>query len=229
MVPHPRIKNDPQTELHLDALPLFARDAFLRCIELPLFASDDWYLAGGTALALQVGHRESQDLDFFTTQKSCDIGELERALGSERTWQTESRSEGTLYGELLNAKISLISYPFFKPAELLLTKGTISILTPPDIATMKIAAISQRGRKRDFIDLYWLCNHVQPLSESFARAQQQYTVKQNPNHILKSLVYFGDAESDPMPKLFFKANWEEIKRYFQKEVPRIVKEISHLE
>lgn len=208
---------------------MFARDAFLHCTKLPLFASDNWYLAGGTALALQVGHRESQDLDFFTTQKSFNIGELERILGNEQTWHTESRSEGTLYGELLNAKMSLIAYPFFKPVGPRLKAGTVSILTPPDIAAMKITAISQRGRKRDFIDLYWLCNHIQPLTESFGRAQRQYTINQNPNHILKSLVYFEDAESDPMPRLFFQTSWEQIKKYFRAEVPRIAKKMLRLE
>lgn len=230
MVAHSHITDGEKKELCLDALPLFARDAFLRCTELTLFASGDWYLAGGTALALQAGHRQSQDLDFFTTQKSFDVGELERILGSnEQTWHTESRGEGTLYGELRNAKMSLIAYPFFRPAEPLLKKGTVSILTPPDIAAMKITAISQRGKKRDFVDLFWLSQNIQPLDESFERAARQYTISQNPNHILKSLVYFADAESDPMPTLFFKASWEEIKKYFQQEVSHLAKKISYLE
>ena len=229
MVSPLKLNYAPLDTLHLDALPVFAREAFEKCTTLPLFASDDWYLAGGTALALQVGHRQSQDLDFFTPQKTFDVRKVEQTLASEKAWRTESKSDGTLYGEFENAKISLISYLFLKPKEEMIRAGTVSIVTPPDIAAMKITAVSQRGRKRDFVDLYWLCKNVQPLSESFERAQQQYTVRQNQNHIVKSLVFFDDAEDDPMPTLFFKASWEEVKAYFRKEVPAIAKKIIGLE
>ncbi|MEK7208490.1 MAG: nucleotidyl transferase AbiEii/AbiGii toxin family protein [Patescibacteria group bacterium] len=220
--------NNVLSTLRLDALPLFARDAFLRCATLSLFSRGGWYLAGGTALALQVGHRQSHDLDFFTSERRFSERRIEEELAREKTWVRESITDGTLYGELLGAKVSLIAYPLFKPAEPFLAVGTVSVLTPPDIAAMKITAISQRGRKRDFVDLYWLSRNVQPLAESFKRAQKQYSVRQNPNHIVKSLVYFGDAEADPMPTLFFDATWEDIKKYFRQEVLRIAKKLIGL-
>ena len=195
---------------------------------MPFFSENGLYLAGGTALALQVGHRESVDLDFFTPERLFDEKKAEEALGQTGKWRTSSLSRATLYGTFLSAKVSLIGYPFFKPVEPLLQKGTISIVTPPDIAAMKIVAVSQRGRKRDFIDLYWLGKHIQSLGESVVRAQKQYAVPQNPTHLLKSLVYFDDAEADPMPTLLFKASWEEVKAYFRHEVPRIAKELMGL-
>jgi len=82
---------------------------------------------------------------------------------------------------------------------------------------MKIIAISQRGRKRDFFDLYWMCQNVQSLSEIIPRVHKQYTVQQNLTHILKSLVYFEDAESDPEPEIYFKTNWSTVKRFFRKK------------
>jgi hypothetical protein len=94
---------------------------------------------------------------------------------------------------------------------------------------MKITAISQRGKKRDFIDLYWLSLHVQPLLKSIESSMKQYSVRQNQNHILKSLVFFDDADSDPMPPLLFDATWEGIKKYFREETKNIAKRLLGLE
>ena len=220
----------PASGLKFDVLPTKTKKALERCAALPLFSSPaGWYLAGGTALALQAGHRQSVDLDFFTPQKSFDEKEVEETLSSAGDWKTSSLDRGTIYGELAGAKISLIAYPFFKPRASLIQVGTVSILTPADIAIMKIVAISQRGKRRDFIDLYWISKNVQPLRESVYRVDSQYSVTQNPNHILKSLVYFSDADDDPMPQIFFEATWDQIKNYFSHEVPVIAKLILRLD
>lgn len=144
-----------------------------------------WYLAGGTALALQVGHRRSVDLDFFTTQANFNSNAL---LGHflNTGWQTSINEQNTVHGELFGAKISFIAYPFFIPKQKPIWYGSVRILKTTDLAVMKIIAISQRGRKRDF------------------------------------------AESDPMPDIYFKATWKEVKKYFLKEVPIITKEIIKL-
>lgn len=62
--------------------------------------------------------------------------------------------KNTVYGELFSAKISFIAYPFFVPKQKVAEYGSVRILSPLDISVMKIVAISQRGRKRDFFDLY---------------------------------------------------------------------------
>lgn len=206
-------------ELRLDILPLATRRAFLECIKLPLFERNKWYLAGGTALALQVGHRQSVDLDFFTPLKKIKELEIERELFNTGYWQTTYRENGTIYGKFMEAKMSLIAYPFFVPSKEKLYCGTISILLSSDIAAMKIIAISQRGRKRDFFDLYWYCQNREVLEAVVRRAVAQYPGQEhNLNHIIKSLTYFVDAENDPIPKIFFKASWKEVKKFFQKEV-----------
>lgn len=192
---------------------------------MPIFSRQDWYLAGGTALALQAGHRQSADLDFFTKRGKFDEKKIEEILSAEGEWITTAISEGTLYGEFFGGKISFISYPFFKPAKPMLTFGNVSLLALPDIAVMKIIAISQRGRKRDFFDLFWLCENTQPLSDIIVNVNRQYAVRQNLAHILKSLVYFEDAESDPEPEIYFKADWRQVKKFFRKEVPVIAEKI----
>ena len=90
---------------------------------------------------------------------------------------------------------------------------------------MKIVAISQRGRKRDFFDLYWYCINREPLGTIIRRAIRQYPGQErNIHHILKSLVYFEDAEHDPMPQLFFKVSWQQVKAFFRHEAPALIQE-----
>ena len=228
MVSSPQIKTQGLEALHLEALPPVTKKAFLRCVEMPFFSSKKWYLAGGTALALHAGHRQSVDLDFFTVEKSFDEKRIEEELSAAGDWKTSSMDYGTVYGEFGGAKMSLIAYPFFRPSEPFSRVGHVDIVVPPDIAVMKIVAISQRGKKRDFVDLYWMCLHTQSLRESIDRTLKQYTVRQNPTHLLKSLVFFEDAENDPMLELFFKADWRTVKSYFRREVPKIAESLMGL-
>lgn len=216
-------------DLRIDVLPAVTRRAFLTLSKLPLFLASRWYLAGGTALTLQVGHRQSVDLDFFTPLGKIREIKIERELLATHHWQTTYQETGTIYGRFMDAKVSFIAYPFFIPSNRRLRCGKISILLPEDIAVMKIVAISQRGRKRDFFDLYWYCQHREPLDKIVWRAIKQYPgQEENLNHVLKSLSYFADAENDPAPRIFFKASWREVKNFFKKEAPRIARKLLNL-
>lgn len=218
-----------EADLRFNILPKATLKAFQICANMPIFSSEDWYLAGGTALALQVGHRQSVDLDFFTRRSEFDEKKIEETLSVQGKWITTSISKGTLYGEFFGGKISFISYPFFKPAKPMLIFGNISLLTLPDIAVMKIIAISQRGKKRDFFDVFWLCQNAVSLNDIILNVNRQYTVRQNLTHILKSLMYFEDADSDPDPIISFKANWKDVKNFFSKEIPDITKNLIKLQ
>jgi len=224
------IKEVAADELHTEVLPAETQQAFQACIELQ-FLLPDWYLAGGTALALQIGHRSSEDLDFFTKLKEFDIEALDQAFSSvPGDWATTQTQKGTLYGIFHGAKMSFISYPFFNPSTARLQCGAIRILVPEDVMVMKILAISQRGRKRDFVDMYWYCAiKGASLAETMRRALAQFPGKQhNVPHLVKSLAYFEDAEDDPMPRLHFEADWEGIKEYFRREVPLIAEDLLDL-
>lgn len=212
--------------LHFNRLPPATAKAFKKCSSESFFSASDWYLAGGTALALQVGHRESVDLDFFTSRKKFDEVSVERELLAIGGWETTFREAGTVYGVFSGAKMSLISYPFFVPEKPFLQCGSVHILQPEDIAVMKIIAISQRGRKRDFIDLYWYAHNREPIGAVLRRVVAQYP-GQNHNipHFIKSLTYFADAESDPMPNLFFTVTWNEVKKFFQAETVKAAREL----
>ena len=186
-------------------------------------AKSGWYLAGGTALALQAGHRKSIDLDFFTTKSKFNSETVLRNFSGNSEWHTSFDEDNTIYGALFGAKASFIAYPFFVPQQKYIKYGRVNVLQKRDIAVMKIVAISQRGKKRDFFDLFWCAHHVEPLIEIIKRLPVQYpSVAHDYHHILKALVYFDDAESDPDPEVDFDADWKTVKNFFQKEIPLIM-------
>lgn len=229
MVTHVSVERITEKDLFLQRLPRVTAHAFLEIAKLPLLVRTPWYLAGGTALALQVGHRASVDLDFFSNRFQFNETAWERKLLETKLWRTSFRQDGTLYGVFDGAKMSFIAYPFFHPGARRLRYGNVSMLCPEDIAAMKIVAISQRGRKRDFLDLYWYCVNREQIGTVIRRAIRQYPGQEcNTHHILKSLVYFEDAEDDPMPKIHFSAPWKQVKEFFIREVPRAAKEFFDL-
>lgn len=188
-----------------------------------------WYLAGGTALTIQAGNRTSYDLDFFTQSRDFDTKKLLAHFIKNVHWKTEIEEKNTVYGELFGAKVSFIANPFFIPKQRPVQYGSIRVLQPIDIAVMKVTAISQRGKKRDFFDLYWCAHHIEPLDRTITRLKTQYpAVAHDYHHILKSLVYFDDAEQDPTPEIHFDAAWKDIKKFFEKEIPKITKKIVGL-
>ncbi|MBU1327485.1 nucleotidyl transferase AbiEii/AbiGii toxin family protein [Patescibacteria group bacterium] len=184
-----------------------------------------WYLAGGTALALQTDHRVSVDLDFFIPKPEIDVPSLISSL-SKYNWAISLREKGTLYGILEETKISFIAYPQFIPLQPFITDNMINILDARDIAVMKIIAVSQRGTKRDFFDLYWYTKNKEPLADVIKRIDFQYPkIQHNYHHIMKSLTYFDDAEEDPDPQILFEASWEQVKHYFLTTVPAVANKI----
>jgi len=183
---------------------------------------DNAYLAGGTAAALHLGHRISMDLDFFTPEE-FDAKELTRSLRKRGEFELDKQSWGTILGVLKEVKFSIFvyKYPVLFPFKSLFD---INIIDLRDIVAMKIDAISTRGIKRDFIDLYFICQKGMSLKEILSLYNRKYgALASNLVHIQKSLVYFVDAEGTTMPKMLKKADWEDIKRYFEKEVKKLVK------
>ena len=180
---------------HFSALPPRTKKALDFLAAQKWISKSDWYLAGGTALALQAGHRKSVDLDFFTQKKYFSNVSLLNHFADNKNWKTTVNKEGTVYGELLGAKISFIAYPFFIPKQDYVEYGTIKIIQPIDVAVMKVVAISQRGRKRDFFDLYWCAKNIEPLEKTIKRLKKQYPeVAHDYHHIC--LLYTSDAADE---------------------------------
>lgn len=181
-----------------------------------------FYLAGGTALSLQLGHRISEDLDFFTNQDFLveDIKASLEQLGSLRTDMTQGK---TYLGMLNGVKISFFFYKYsllFPPISFL----NVHIADIRDIAAMKLDAIQSRGKKRDFIDLFALLKQGLPIDDIISCLEKKYSRSNyNIQHLLKSLTYFTDAEKDDIPELFIDSSWPEIKKYIEKEVKLYLK------
>lgn len=98
----------------------------------------------------------------------------------------------------------------------------VAVADPRDIACMKLSALTARGARRDFVDLFVAACQF-GLSELIQLFERKYTrASYSRTHILKSLVYFTDAEKDPMPRMLTAVSWDEAKRFFLREVPRII-------
>lgn len=179
------------------------------------------YLAGGTALALHLGHRISEDLDFFT-QSELD----EKVLLSELKRLPEFIEEGTawrtVWGKIKGVKFSLFYYEYPLIKKTINFEG-IQILGKEDIAAMKIHAIEDRGTKRDFFDLYFLSKEfsIEQMLELYD--QKYHKLSSNIYHIIRSLNYFTDAEIDNDPEMLIQTSWQEVKDFFQKEVIKLAK------
>jgi len=215
-----------QLNLHYETLPKSTVRAFEFLSKQQWLEESGWYLAGGTALALHTGNRKSVDLDFFTTNANFEPGEVSDNFLNNKDWDPYVNKKNTIYATLFGAKMSFIAYPFFIPKQEFIKCGSINILQQRDIAVMKIVAISQRGKKRDFFDLYWCAHHVEPLIDIIKRLPEQYpSVAHDYHHILKAIVYFDDAESDPDPEINFEASWKTVKSFFEKEIPVIMNKL----
>lgn len=191
---------------------------------------ESFYLAGGTALALQLGHRYSFDFDFFAPQEFDEERLLQRMASAFSHFRLERRSWGTISGYLGKSRLSLFSYRYpllFKTHQFL----EIEVADLKDIVPMKIAAVADRGTKRDFIDLYFAIAEAKALTikEALRLYEKKYrSLKQNKVHILKSLVCFEDAERDPLPRMIKPVRWRSVKDFFLGQ-QKVAKEILKME
>ncbi|MBL7197384.1 MAG: nucleotidyl transferase AbiEii/AbiGii toxin family protein [Candidatus Omnitrophica bacterium] len=178
------------------------------------------YLAGGTALALQLGHRISYDLDFFTSEE-FDEKLLLPEIKKISNFKLEKIAWRTILGEFEGVRFSIFYYEY---PVLYATKkfGMINIVGVRDIAAMKIAAIASRGTKRDFVDLYYICKETLSLEEAIQLYDKKYkNLATTAMHIIKSLIYFVDAEPEKIPKMLKEVAWEEVKKYFENEIKKL--------
>ena len=180
----------------------------------------EFYMVGGTALALAYGHRKSIDLDFFS-KTDFALSSLKEKISMLGTYTLENEESGTLDGILDEVKVTFLRYSY----PLLFPLGSfegVSLADPRDIACMKIDAISSRGSKKDFIDLYVLLEHYS-LPEILGFFEKKYaSINYNKLHLLKSLSYFDDAEDEPSPVMLRDITWENVKKKISSEAHSLV-------
>ncbi len=180
----------------------------------------DFYLAGGTALALRLGHRLSVDLDFFTRKPFDQESFLARLTAMDGV-SLLAKDVETLHAHIRGTRVSFLGYPYPLLFPFASFAG-VSIADPRDIACMKISAIAARGARRDFIDLYTAAQ-IHGLGSLIALFERKYArVNYSRVHILKSLTYFEDAEREPMPRILTDLSWGEVKHFFQRAAPDLL-------
>jgi predicted nucleotidyltransferase component of viral defense system len=196
-------------KLHFEILPKRQRELF-EAFEREKWIAD-FYLAGGTALALQIAHRRSIDFDFFV-ERPFKPQAVKRRMALIGDYQVSSEQEDIIIdGRINNVRVSFFNTPFpLIGREIKL--GNLRIISKEDIAAMKLQAISSRGSRKDFIDLFFLLKEL-TLAEMFSFYEEKYGKNaENVYCVLKGLIYFADAEAKPMPSLLRRVTWGEIKK-----------------
>lgn len=151
----------------------------------------DFIVVGGTALALQIGHRKSEDIDLFT-QRDINIPTLSTHLETTYGFQPSFFERNTLKGQIQEVKVDLITFPYAWISPFVEEEGA-RLAAIADIAAMKLSAICQNGtRLKDFIDIAYISCHM-----SFADMIEAYERKfpqANPAIPMKAIDYFNDID-----------------------------------
>jgi len=180
-----------------------------------------FYMAGGTALALQIGHRTSLDFDFYMDKK-FDTRKFREGMDEKfKNIQEVFIADDSLELDIDGVKMSFFWYPYglIRPA---IEFEGVKLASKEDIAAMKILAISQRGKRRDFIDIYFLIKEF-GLGQILEFTKEKYPVF-NIYVGLQGLAYFADADLDSDKgrfKLLKKVDWKEVKNCLIKEINKI--------
>ena len=188
-------------------------------------ATTEFYLAGGTGLALVLSHRRSVDLDFFSRTNRLDFEGRRRLRFRLRKlpgWSLLEAKDGTVHGRVGRVRVSFFWYPepLVKP---LIRRGSVRVASIEDIGLMKLGAIIGRGSRKDFVDLYAICRRM-----SLARLLRLGPRKFKDSHdftlqALKALSFFEDAEREPAMLLADPLGWDQITAFFTREVQRLAR------
>lgn len=180
----------------------------------------DAYLAGGSALALQFGHRQSVDFDFFSPHM-FDLDKLIAALKAIGPFTSSFAKGKSLIGDFSGVKMSYFyyQYPLITKTS---TYANVAIAHPHEIAAMKLVAIMDRSTKKDFVDLYTLAHRGVSLERMFELYDQKYHVlSENVYSIIRALQYFDEIEASDMPEMLIPLRWGEVKQFFVAESIRL--------
>lgn len=210
-------------KLHLNTVSDLLWDSLNKLMSLKEF--DSFRMVGGTSLSLQLGHRESIDIDLFTDLPygSVDFAQLENVL-IETFPYVEKSSVGVIgmgtsffIGKNENELVKLDLYytdPFVFP---ILMEQNIRFSSIEEVAAMKFEVIAQGGRKKDFWDVHEL------LEKYTLDDLIDFYLKRNPygyskDELLTQVIDFSVAEDDFTPNCFKNKDWEIIKLDFEELV-----------
>lgn len=182
-----------------------------------------FYLAGGTAIALQFGHRTSKDLDFYTEKhfKSGDLVQEFRKVFKKEVINIR-RAPDTLFLKIKQTDLSFFKYPY-RLIRSLTPYLSVNLASIEDITAMKIEAVIERGTKRDFVDIYYSIEKY-GLKKVLSFVKEKYPETFNEYNCLHALKYFADADISQKDRkriyLYENIEWKNIKEYITNEVKK---------
>jgi hypothetical protein len=166
-------------------------------------------LVGGTALAMQLGHRTSVDLDLFG-DVYVDSESLKIAFEKQHLPSVVTQTSTHIFQFLIHSvQVDVVAYPYPWLEDPVVGDGFV-LAGLSDIAAMKLSAVTNRGTKKDFVDLFFLLNSF-TLDEMLNLYKAKYPDGAIFN-VIKSLAYFNDAEADPMPRMLAPCQWNQVKQ-----------------
>lgn len=207
--------------MHETTLPDASRDLLARIGSDPPEALAGWILAGGTGLALHLGHRRSEGFGFFRTA-GMETRSVFQALAATAACETLQSGERTLTVLAGSVKMS-----FFQVHDPFLFDSTpysfFRVADPRDIALMKLLALTNRGSRKDFVDLYTILRDGPVLKDYLDLLPRKYGEGAlSDSQVLLSLTWFDDAEREPIPEMLEPFDWAECKAFFEREARALV-------
>lgn len=179
-----------------------------------------FYLAGGTALALQIGHRLSYDLDFFNPRRiEADVlSDTENRLGQKASEVLVSNPD-QLTVRALGIKLTFLHYPFPLLLPLKEFRG-IPVADVPEIAAMKAYTIGRRGTFKDYVDLFFIVDGGLAIKKIAETAREKFGDIFNDRLFLEQLIYLKDIPSEEIMFLSRKISKEEVEKSFRERIKR---------
>ena len=203
---------------HWEALTPETRQAFHMVAQLPFI--NQFYLAGGTGLALHLGHRFSVDLDFFSQDSDAvgaDARALLRAALDDPTLSITHDKDATFVATWHGVGVSFFRLNLYPLVQAPLVVDGVPVATVEEIGAMKLAAILDRGTRKDMVDLYYILRRV-TIERLFEVAAVKYVrARTFAVAATRALAYFHDAEALPMPRMIDRTPWPTMKRFLERQ------------
>jgi len=203
---------------HWEALTTETRQAFHKASSLPFIGR--CYLAGGTGLALHLGHRFSIDLDFFSPDSDAvgpDVRAVLREALDDPTLSITHDKDATFVATWRGVGISFFRLNLYPLVQAPIVVDGAPVATVEEIGAMKLAAIIDRGTRKDLVDLYYILKRA-PIERLFEVAAVKYArVRTFAVSATRALAYFDDAEALPMPRMIDRTPWATMKRFLERQ------------
>lgn len=206
------------TNPHWEALTPETHQAFYKAANLSFISQ--FYLAGGTGLALHLGHRFSVDLDFFSPTPDAvgpDVRAALREALDDPTLSITHDKDATFVVIWRGVGVSFFRLHFYPLVQQPVLVEGVPVATVEEIGAMKLAAIIDRGTRKDLVDLYYILQQV-PIERLFEVAAEKYArVRTFAISATRALAYFDDAEALPMPVMIDRTPWATMKRFLERQ------------